>query len=238
MQCAVEAGICELHTRHTADGEQEDESNRPQHRRAESDRTTPHRRDPREDLDTRRNRNHHCGEDEITLRIERQANRVHVVSPDDEADDTDCNHSVSHAEITEDRLTREGRYDVADNAEAWQNQNVHFRMPEEPEQVLVQDRITAAVRRKEGRAEVAVGKQHGDTTCENRQRKQKQERRHQNSPGKERHLVQRHTRRTHVQDRGDEIDRAKNRRSTRDMDCQNGEIHGRSGLAGGREWRI
>jgi hypothetical protein len=74
--------------------------------------------------------------------------------------------------------------------------------------------------------------------CPKNQRKQKQERRHQNSPGKERHLVQRHARRAHVQNRRNEIDRTKDRRRTRNVDCQNGEIHSRSRLTRGRQRRI
>ena len=61
----------------------------------------------------------------------------------------DRDHGIGHAEITEDRLLREGRDDLADDAEGRQDQNVDFRMTEEPEQMLVQDRVTAAARVEE-----------------------------------------------------------------------------------------
>ncbi|MND51374.1 hypothetical protein D3C80_423610 [compost metagenome] len=166
---AVEAGIGQLHAGDAANGEQEDKADRPDHRCRKRDRAAPHGRDPGEDLDACRHRDHHRGENEITLRIERQANRVHVVGPDDEADSADRHHCIGHAEITEDRLFREGRDDVADDAEAGQDENVDFRVTEEPEQMLVEDRVAAAFRREECGAEVTVGQRHGDGTGQNRQ---------------------------------------------------------------------
>src|SRR3546814_9452623 len=47
--------------------------------------------------------------------------------------------------------------------------DVDFRMAEEPEQMLEQDRIAAAGRIEEGRAEVAVGQQHRDRAAQNRE---------------------------------------------------------------------
>ena len=76
----------------------------------------------------------------------REAHRVHVVRPDQEADEADRDHRVGHAEIAEHRPLGEGRDDVADHAEARQDQDVDFGMAEEPEQMLVEDRIAAARR--------------------------------------------------------------------------------------------
>ena len=63
---------------------------------------------------------------------------------------------ISHAEITEDRLAAERRNDLADDAKAWQDHDVHFRVPEEPEQMLIQYRVTAGGRIKECTAKVTV----------------------------------------------------------------------------------
>ena len=147
LQRAVDAGIGEHHAGDAADGEQEDEADRPQHRRAELDRAAPHRGDPGEDLHAGRHRDHHRGGDEIGLHGGRHADRVHVVRPHDEADAADRDHRVGHAEIAEHRLAREGRDDLADHAEARKDQDVDLRMAEEPEQVLEQDRVAAAARR-------------------------------------------------------------------------------------------
>src|SRR3546814_11669080 len=86
--------------------------------------------------------------------VDVEADRVHVVRPDEEADEADRDHRVGHAEIAEDRLAREGRDDMADDAEAGQDHDVDLGVPEEPEQVLEQDRVAAAFGLEEGGAEV------------------------------------------------------------------------------------
>jgi hypothetical protein len=113
-----------------------------------------------------------------------------VVRPHDEADHADRDHGIGHAEIAEHRLLREGRDDLADDAEARQDHDVHFGVAEEPEEMLVKHRIAAAGRIKEGRAEIAVGQQHGDRRGQNRQRQQQQEGGDQHRPHEQRHLVQ------------------------------------------------
>src|SRR3546814_954456 len=97
---------------------------------------------------------------------------------------------------------------MADDAERRQDHDVDRGMPEEPEQVLEQDRVAAAFRLEEGRAEVAVGQQHRDRAAEHRQGKQNHESRYQQAPHEQRHLVQRHAGRAHVEDGGDEVDRS------------------------------
>ena len=161
-----------------------------------------------------------------------------MVRPHHEADAADRHHGVGHAEITEDRLLRERGNDLADDAESRHDQDVDFRMPEEPEQVLEQDRVAAAGRREERRAEIAVGQQHGDGAGEHRHREQNEEHRHQLRPDEQRHLVHRHAGRAHVEDRRDEIDGAEDRRCAGEMQRENGEVDGGAGMAGGRQRRV
>ena len=63
-----------------------------------------------------------------------------------------------------------------------QDQDVHFRMTEEPEQMLEQDRIAALRRFEEGSPEVTVRQKHRDGARQNRQRQQQQERGDQDRP--------------------------------------------------------
>ena len=70
-------------------------------------------------------------------------------------------------------------------------------MAEEPEQVLEQHRVAAALGVEEAGAEVAVGEQHGDRTGEHRHGEQQQERGHQDRPREQRHLVHGHAGRAH-----------------------------------------
>ena len=210
MQRAVDARVGEHHTRHATDREQEDEAQRPHHGEAELDGPAPHGRDPREDLHARRHRDHHGGEDEVRLRIHLHAGGIHMVRPHDEAHDADGDHGVSHPEIAEHRLAGERRYDMADDAETRQDEDVDLGVAEEPEQMLVQQRIAATGGIEEGRAEVAIRQQHRDRTGKNRERKKQQERGDEHGPNKQRHLVQRHAGRAHVEDGRDEVDGAEN----------------------------
>ena len=117
LQHAIDAGIGQHDAGDAAEREQEDESDRPQHRRLEFDRAAPHRGDPGEDLHAGRHRDHHGGGDEIGLRRRRHADSVHVVRPHHKADAADRDHRIGHAEIAEHRLLGEGRDDLADHAE-------------------------------------------------------------------------------------------------------------------------
>ena len=118
---------------------------------------------------------------------------------------------------------------MADHAEARQDQNVNFGMTEEPEQMLVKDRIAAARRIEEAVPKwrsvssmvMAPARTGSDSS--------KQEHRHQDRPHEQRHLVQGHARRAHVEDGGDEVDRAQDRGRARDMQREDGQIHRRAG---------
>src|SRR5215467_16207085 len=146
VEGTVDAGVGQHDTCHATYGEEEDEPQRPQHRHAELERAAPHGGDPGEDLYARWHGDHHGGEHEVGLRIHAHAGRVHVVGPDDEADEADRHHGVGHAEIAKHRLPGERRHDLAHHAKARQNEDVNLRVAEEPEQVLVEQRVAAAGR--------------------------------------------------------------------------------------------
>src|SRR5450432_504371 len=162
LQYAVDAGVGQHDAGDAADRKQEDEADSPQHRRLELDRAAPHGGDPGEDLHSGRHRDHHGGGDEIGLRRRRHANGVHVVRPNDKTDAADRDHRIGHAEIAEHRLLGEGRDDLADHAEAGNDQDVDFGVTEEPEQMLEQYGIAAAFGGEERGAEITVGQEHGD----------------------------------------------------------------------------
>ena len=232
VKVTVEPRIRQHDASYAADCEQEDEPDGPHHRCREADGAAPHCRDPGKDFHTCRNRNNHRREDEVTLRVKRQSSSIHVMRPDDETNRPNRNHRIRHTEITENRLLRERRDDVADNAEARQNHDVHLWMTEEPEQMLIQNRITATRGIKECRSEIAIRQQHGDRTSENRKRQEQQERGHKHGPCEQRHSVHGQARRAHIQDGGDEIDRTKNGGCTREMERQNTKIKRRTRMPG------
>ena len=211
---------------HAADGEQDQEAEGEEHRRLELDRAAPHGRDPGEDLDPRGHRDDHRGQHEIGLLAQRHAHRVHVVRPDDEAQRPDRDQRPDHRQVAEDRLAREGGDHVGDQAEAGQDHDIHFRVAEEPQDVLVQHRVAAAGRVEEGEAEVAVHQQHGDRARQNRKGQKDQPGGDEDRPGEERHLEQGHARRAHVQEGGDHVDRAQDRACARDVDGEDRQVHG------------
>ena len=68
---------------------------------------------------------------------------------------------VHHRLVAEQRLARERRDDLRDDAERRQDDDVDLGVSEEPEDVLEHHRVAAAGRREEARAEEVVGQQHG-----------------------------------------------------------------------------
>ena len=210
---------------------------REQHRRREPQRAAPHGGYPGEDLDPGGHGDDHGRGSEVGLHVHAHADRIHVVRPDHEADHADRDHGVGHAEIAEDRLAREGRDDLADDAEGRQNHDVDFGMAEEPEQVLEEDRVAAALGHKERGAEVAVGEQHGDGTGEHRHGEKQQERGHQHRPYEQRHLVHGHAGRAHVEDRGDEVDRTQERAGAGQMQGKYAHVDRGVGVADDRGQR-
>ena len=92
-----------------------------------------------------------------------------MVRPHDEAKRADRDQRPDHRHVAKDRLAREGRDDVADQAEARQDDDVNLGVSEEPQDVLVEDRVSAACWVKERGAEVTVGQQHRDGAGQNRQ---------------------------------------------------------------------
>src|SRR5215510_2093427 len=85
-------------------------------------------------------------QEKIFTPVDTHARHEHVMRPNDEADEADRHHGVGHAEVTEHRLAREGGNDVTDHAEARQDQDIDLRVPEEPEQMLIEQGVTAARR--------------------------------------------------------------------------------------------
>ncbi len=228
VQSVVETCICQDNAGHAANGEQEDKTNRPQHRHFELDGAAPHCGDPREYLHPGGYGDHHCGRNKIGFQLNAHTDRVHVVRPHDKADETNGRHSVGHRQIAEHRLLGERRDNVRDNAETRQDHDVDFRVSKEPEQVLEHYRVAAACWVEELRTKVTVGQQHRQCAGKNRQSQKKQERRNQNRPGKQRHLVDGHARCAHVQDGHDEVDRTQNRGNTRDVQRQDQQVHRRT----------
>ena len=98
-------------------------------------------------------------------------------------------------------------------------------MPEKPEYVLKQHRITATGRIKKCGSKVPVRQQHRYCAGQYRHRSNEQERGDQPGPDEQRHLHQMHAWRTHVHNRHNDIDRTEHRRNSHHVNRQDGHIH-------------
>ena len=58
------------------------------------------------------------------------------MTPDDETDDRCRNHRADDVLATVERPSSECRNNIGDNADGGKQNDVHFRMPEEPEHIV------------------------------------------------------------------------------------------------------
>jgi hypothetical protein len=146
------------------------------------------------------------------------------VSPHAKAEEGDQNARVHDERVSEERFPREHRDDLRHDAESREEQDVDFRVPEDPEQVLPEQHVSARQRIEEQRAEHAVEHQKDETDCDRREGYDQQERRDQRHPGKQGHAHERHALGTQVDDRHDEVQRPSDRRHAEDHQAEHPEI--------------
>jgi hypothetical protein len=142
----------------------------------------------------------------------------HVVRPDEQREEADRHRREGDRLVAEDRLAAEHRQHLGDHAEGRQDHDVDLRVAEEPEGVLVEQRLAAAGREEEARAELAVEQQQREARRERRQDGDEEPRVDLDRPHEERQAHPRHPRGAHVVDRDDEVDRAHERRGREDVE--------------------
>ena len=95
-----------------------------------------------------------------------EAGGEHVVGPDAPAHEADGRAGEDHERVAEQRLAAEDREHLGHDAEAGQDEDVDLRVPEDPEQVLPQERVRAGLhveeRGPEQALEVEQHQRHGD----------------------------------------------------------------------------
>src|SRR5436305_4641651 len=129
-----------------------------------------------------------------------------MMRPDGEAEEANRYARPRDKGVAKDRLAGEDRQDLRDDPERGQDQDVHLGMAERPEEMLPEQWITAVGRLEEMGAEMAVEEQEEASHRDARQREGEQERRDHLHPAEEWHPVDCQPRRTHAQDRHDEVD--------------------------------
>ncbi len=139
-----------------ADGEHQDEANREEHGGGEPDRAAPHGGEEVEDLDPRGDGDQHGAHREEAFRDRPEPDRELVVAPHSPTEPCDQDSGKYHHVVAEQRLAAEGGDHIGDHAEHGNDQDVHLRVPEHPEQVLPENRVAALGGIKEHRPEEAV----------------------------------------------------------------------------------
>ena len=120
--------------------------------------------------------------------------REHVMAPHAEPEEADQDARVDHHGGAEERLPREGREHLGDDAHGGQDQDVDLGVPEDPEQVLPQERVAARRGHVEERAEEAVEHQQDEGDGDGGEGEDEQELRHEAHPDEHRHAHQGHAR--------------------------------------------
>ena len=113
----------------------------------------------------------------------------------------------------EERLAREDRHDLAHHAEGGQDEDVHLGVPEEPEEMLPDDRVAAAGRVEEARAVLTVEVQQRDGRREAGEGEEDEERVDEGRHREDGHLPEAHALRPEAQARDDEVDGPEDRRA-------------------------
>ncbi|KWT73912.1 hypothetical protein APY03_5763 [Variovorax sp. WDL1] len=197
----------------------------------------PESRNPGEHLHAARERDQEARGRSHCHREVTHARGEHVVDPEREAHEPDAGERGHDRAIGHQPGARERRDHHRNHARGRQEDDVDLRMPEEPEQVLPQQRVAAAPCDEEGPVEGALYLQQRGRCDHRRKGEDDHQRRHQHGPGEDWHAHQRHAGRAREQDADDELDGARDSRDLDEADAQQPPVRAASGrelLAGER----
>jgi hypothetical protein len=190
--------------------------------------STPSRSSPGEDLDSGRNGNNSGRGSEVGTGINVKTDSVSVVSPNKETEDSNRDSSVNSTKISENRLSRSGGKNLAQDSESRKNKDINFRVTEEPEEVLVEDRVSAGRRVVESSVEITVGQKSGNTSSKNWEREKEKESGDQNRPNEEGKLVSKETWSTSVENGNNKVNRPKDRRRSGKVEGEDRQVNRRT----------
>ena len=140
--------VGEEDARQAADQEVEEPGEREQHRHREADLAAPERHHPAEEREAGRDRDQLGREHVERAQVAVDAAHEQVVLPDEPGEQRHAEHARDREPVAPERLAREHGQQLEHDPEAGQGEDVHLRVPEDPEQVLVQVRAAAGAARK------------------------------------------------------------------------------------------
>ena len=234
----------QVEAREAAQTEHEDDPDREEHRRREPDRAAPHRPEPVQKEDRGRDRDEHRERHEALREERAHADDEHVMAVDGHRQERDGGHREGRRLVPERGLAREEREDVRDDAPRGEDQDVDLRVPEDPEEVLIEDGVSSPLgHRRTGQEEVAAGdaveEEEDHSGGQDRHEEGVQNRGHPDAPDRERHLEIAHSWCAEADDRRDVVDGPHDRARAREEDRHDPHRLPRPGLTDrGREGRI
>ncbi|GBD05958.1 hypothetical protein HRbin20_01559 [bacterium HR20] len=209
MERNIERRISKENARQPSRDKRRDKTNGIEHRGRKANIPLPERPQPVERFDRRRDRNDERCNDKCKAEPWIHPADEHVVTPHDETQECDGDQGADHHFVPKDRLTSTIGENFRGNAHCRQNEDVHFWMPQEPEQVLPEqgaatiadDVLTAKdkVWEEKARAQVPIKEQEYCTSKERRKCKKTQDRSNDNAPDRQRHPHERHPFGAHVE---------------------------------------
>ena len=150
--------------------------------------------------------------------------QIHVVRPDDERHEAEEQRRIDHGPVAPERLARVVRDDLGDDAHRRQDQHIHLRVARNQNRCChssgLPPPLTCAscppIARPVGRKKLVPGhpvhQLHDPRRLERRERQQQQKRGRELRPHEKRQPHPGQPRRAQLDDRGDEVDRAQQRR--------------------------
>ena len=157
-----------------------------------------------------------------------------MMLPDEERKDSHAEHARRGDLVAEQRLPGEDREELAHDPEARQRQDVHLRVAEEPEQVLVQVRAAAQLVDEERGLRRAVGDDHVHAADQHRRGQHEQEAGGQHRPDEHRQPAPAHAGRPVADDRDDDVEAGQDDRDAHQAERERVRVHALARLDGQR----
>ena len=137
--------------------------------------------------------------------------------PDAQTDEPNADRCGYHDGVSKDRFARKYWNDLGCKGEGRNNQNVDFRMPEDPEEVHPKGCRASGLRIEEVPAKVTVDRKH-DLSCGKRRYGQDNHPGHdQVQPSQQRHPAELHPGTTHTENGCNDVDRRGDAAEPRDQ---------------------
>jgi len=152
----VKSCICKNDAGYSTNCEKKNKSDCKQHGSYKSNRAPPHSRKSAKDFNSCWNSNDHRCRRKVRASINIKAYSIHVVSSDDKSKQPDGEHRVHHAQIAKNWFTGKRFNNMANNSKSRKDKNINLGMTEKSEQVLIQNRVTAARRVEKNGFKVAI----------------------------------------------------------------------------------